>query len=85
MNDQIGSKNKKFKYKKNSQEMFSILNKFGNQEMAIKWAKDLDDKITGQTFAHYNPNTLVYKLVEELLGKSKDLNDELNEKYNLGK
>ncbi len=38
---------KKFIYQKNDLEMYSLLNKHGNQELAIKWAKELDENIIG--------------------------------------
>lgn len=85
INDKLKSKKKPFKYKKNAPDMYSLLDKYGNQELAIKWAKDLDSRINGENFASYNPNTLVYKLVEELTGKSKELNSEILEKYTEGK
>lgn len=77
-------KNKIFKYKKNDPSMYLLLNKLGSQDLAIKWAKDLNDKIIDEKFADYNPTTQVFKLVEELTGKSKDLNVELIEKHNDG-
>lgn len=85
INDKLKSKKKPFKYKKNAPDMYSLLDKYGNQELAIKWAKDLDSRINGENFASYNPNTLVYKLIEELTGKSKELNSEILKKYNEGK
>ena len=75
---------KTFKYKKNSTEMYNMLNKFGRQDLAIQWAKSLDERIAGESFANYNPATQVYKLVEELIGKSVTLNDEIIEKYRTG-
>ncbi|WP_445722810.1 RloB family protein [Flavobacterium sp.] len=65
INDKLKSKKKPFKYKKNAKDMYNLLDKHGNQELAIKWAKDLDSRINGENFASYNPNTLVYKLIEE--------------------
>ncbi len=75
----------KFTYKKNDLAMYALLNEHGNQDLAIKWAKELDENITGQNFSSYNPNTRVYKLVEELIGKSKTLNEEILEKFSKGK
>jgi hypothetical protein len=85
INIKKGKQKSNFKYKKNDPNMYFVLDKFGNQQLAIKWAKDLNDKIDGEAFASYNPNTQVFKLVEELLGLSKDLNQEIIEKYNEGK
>jgi hypothetical protein len=67
--------------KKKEPLMYALLNKIGRQDLAIKWAKDLSDKSAGQSFADYNPQTQVFKLVEELLGQSKELNEEIAKKY----
>ena len=64
--------------------MYSLLNQIGSQESAIKWAKELANSITGEQFANYNPQTMVFKLVEELNGQSQELNDELAKKYEVG-
>ncbi|HXH99151.1 MAG TPA: RloB family protein [Sphingobacteriaceae bacterium] len=84
VNKKKGIKKRAFKYKKNDPHMYALLNKLGSQHLAIKWASDLNDKIEGQAFSNYNPITLVFKLVEELIGKSQELNDEIMEKYNSG-
>lgn len=81
VNEKIGKKGK-FKYEKNSPNMYNILEKYGRQDLAIKWASDLNSKIVGERFAEFNPITQVLKLVEELSGLSKTLNDEMLEKYN---
>lgn len=85
INDKIHNNKKRFKYEKNSRKMFSILNTYGNQEQAIKWAERLNENLEGEKFADFNPATQVYKLVEELIGKSTQLNEEIMEKYNTGK
>lgn len=85
INDKLKSKKRPFKYKKNATNMYGLLEKHGNQELAIKWAKDLASRINGENFATYNPNTLVYKLIEELTGKSEELNSEILKKYSEGK
>lgn len=77
-----GKRTYTFKYLKNSLSMFSIVNQYGNQEQAIKWAKDLNKNFDGANFANFNPSTQVFRLVEELIGKSEKLNVELIEKYN---
>ncbi len=79
--NKLGKKSPKFTYEKNNPDMYKILEKFGDQDLAIKWAKDLDSKIQGESFANYNPITQVYKLVEELTGKSVKLNEEILAKY----
>lgn len=85
VNEKLGHKKKPFQYKKNDTRIFALLNKTGNQNLAIKWAKDLSSKIDGQNFANYNPQTQVFKLVEELIGQSEELNSEIIKKYEEGK
>jgi hypothetical protein len=84
INEKINNKKHPFKYKKNDLNMFTTLNKYGNQEQAIKRAKDLNDKYHGENFANFNPSTQVFKLVEELIGKSKKLNEEILLKFENG-
>lgn len=84
INGKLGKKKHQFEYKKNSPEMFNLLSKIGSQEYAIKWAKELANRISGEQFANYNPQTMVFKLVEELNGKSEELNEELARKYEQG-
>ncbi len=84
VNEKLGKKKNKFQYKKNSLEMYKLLSEIGNQELAIKWAKELANTITGEQFANYNPQTMVFKLVEELNGQSEELNNEIIKKYEQG-
>ena len=77
VNIKMGKGNKKYKYEKNVTNTYDILRKYGNQELAIRYAKSLDNNSIGEQFANYNPNTQVYKLVEELIGKSTILNEEI--------
>lgn len=84
INEKINNKKHPFKYKKNDLNMFSTLSKYGNQEQAIKRAKDLNEKFDGQKFANFNPSTQVFKLVEELIGKSEKLNKEMLQKFQKG-
>jgi hypothetical protein len=81
VNAKIGKKKKPFEYKKNDLEMYFLLKKIGSQDSAIKWAKELANGIAGEQFANYNPQTMVFKLVEELNGHSEELNAEIIEKY----
>ena len=83
VNGKLGKKT--FEYKKNSTAMYALLNKIGSQELAIKWARELAATLFGEQFANYNPQTMVFKLVEELNGKSEELNAELINKYEQGK
>jgi hypothetical protein len=84
INEKIGSKKCPFEYKKNALDMFDVLNRYGNQEQAIKWANDLNSKFEGKDFANFNPSTQVFRLVEELIGKSFKLNEEIIKKYENG-
>lgn len=84
INTKLGKRKKAFQYKKNDTEMYSLLNKLGNQESAINWSKELANNIAGEQFANYNPQTMVFKLVEELNGKSEELNAEIIKKHEEG-
>jgi len=84
VNTKLGKKKKAFNYKKNDKEIYNILNKVGNQKNAISWAEGLSNKIDGENFASYNPQTMVFKLVNELNGDSKELKAEILKKHNEG-
>ena len=57
-----------YKYKKNSKEMFELLEKYGSLEVAIRNAKKLENKyINNNNFSNHNPCTMVHKLIAELL------------------
>lgn len=73
-----------FSYKKNDAEMYKTLQELGNETNAINWAEKLEKTYTGQQYAKYNPCTTVYKLVQELRGQSKALNEEIEKKYEKG-
>ena len=64
--------------------MYQTLQIYGSEVNAIKWADALSKSYVVQQYANYNPCTMVYKLVEELTGKSKNLIDEINLKYETG-
>ena len=58
-----------YRYLKNSEEMNDLLKTYGNQDNAIRNAKSLTQNHEGrQDFANQNPCTMVWKLVEELMG-----------------
>lgn len=84
VNNAIRKGKKQFHYKKNDPNMYALLSKFGRQDLAFRWAKELNKNIIGEKFANYNPATQVYRLVEELTGISEELNSEIQEKYNKG-
>lgn len=73
-------KPKKFIYKKNCLEMFSILEKYGNQKQAITYAKKLILNHSCNNFSIHNPCTKVHLLVEELNGDSVELNEQIKQK-----
>ena len=54
----------------------------GDQSDAIRRAKSLENNYNNFNYAKQNPCTTVYKLVEQLIGKDKDLNKEIVEKAN---
>lgn len=82
VNDKItalskSKKPKKFEYEKNSAEMYSILEKYGDQKQAITYAKKLILNHSCTNFAIHNPCTRVHLLVEELNGDSSELNEKI--------
>jgi RloB-like protein len=77
-------KQKPFKYLKNLPDMYEILLKYGNQDQAVKWARELEQQYNDSKFATHNPSTMVFKLVEELTGKSETLNTQIIEKFRQG-
>jgi len=78
---QSKSKNpKKYIYKKNSEEMYFILEKYGNQKQAITYAEKLILNHNCDNFAIHNPCTKVHLLVEELNGDSIELNNQIKQR-----
>ncbi len=72
-----GKKSKKFVYKKNSEEMYSILEKYGNQKQAISYAEKLIATHNCSNFANHNPCTRIHLLVKELNGDSFELYEKI--------
>jgi hypothetical protein len=62
-----------YKYEKNSEEMFSILNQYGSQRTAISNAEKLESLYNDRRYSDHNPCTKVHKLIIELI--------KLTEKY----
>lgn len=58
--------NKPFVYKKNSPDMYALLQKYGNEAQAIIWAESLEKRYDNKEFATHNPCTKVHKLVSKL-------------------
>lgn len=71
-----------YKYAKNASDSFDTLNTYGSQENAIKWAEAKHSEYTDEKYASHNPCTTVYKLVRQLIGKDKELNEEIIQKIN---
>lgn len=58
-----------YRYEKNSEEMYILLKTYGNPDDAIRNAKRLSANFEGrQDYANHNPGTMVWRLVEELMG-----------------
>ena len=55
-----------YRYKKKSPETFDILQRIGNESLAIKYAQRLRESFSGTDYASHKPCTTVYELVEEL-------------------
>ena len=70
-----------FVYKKNSTEMYDILNKYGNQEQAINYAEKLSQMYNNLNYASHNPRTQVYELVKQLNRKDEILEDEIKKLF----
>ena len=54
------------KYQKNMNDIFTILMKYGNPKLAIRYAKRIIKDGEGKTSTEIAPGTKVYELVEEL-------------------
>jgi len=63
-----------FVYTKNRKDMFDLLTKYGDQNLAIKHAKNREKIYGGASdFANQNPCTMLYKIVTELFNLEKTL------------
>jgi hypothetical protein len=74
------SKKKDYVYAKNDPNNHRTINQYGCQDDAIRWAQGLHEKCMGERYHKHNPCTLVYKLVLQLMGVDKELNDEVSAK-----
>lgn len=54
---------KPFSYQKNSADMYQLLQEYGNETQAIKWAESLEKLYDDKEFATHNPCTKVHQLV----------------------
>jgi RloB-like protein len=85
INTQISAKSKskksiKYKYKKNSIDMYSILEKYGNQKFAIENSIKLLGNHNCRNYSNHNPCTKIHLLVQELNGDSDELNKKIKER-----
>ncbi len=68
-----------FVYVKNRTDMFDLLTRYGNRNLAIKYSHKLEDAYNGKRdFSNQNPCTTVYKLVVELFNLEKALTEDDN-------
>lgn len=64
-----------YKYAKNDSQNHRIINQYGSQDNAIKWAKKCHEQYSGGQFHIHNPCTTVYQLVLQLIGRDEKFND----------
>ena len=81
-NSKMWKSKKAYKYAKCSEENYSIMPQYGNQEQAIKYAEKQHSLCTDTRYADHNPCTTVYKLVKQLLNRDKELIATVMEKIN---
>jgi RloB-like protein len=55
-----------YKYEKRSANMYELLQQYGNEAQAIKWAEALEKLYNDKDFATHNPCTKVHRLVTKL-------------------
>ena len=67
-------------YQKNSIENYAIMSKYGNQDLAIQRAQKQEAIYNDNRYHTHNPCTTVYKLVNQLLNKDKELIDKVMDK-----
>jgi hypothetical protein len=73
----IQKHNPGFKYEKNQAGMRKLLNKYGDEEKAIRYAEQGAATYTDKRYSQHNPCTMVYKLVRQLRGEDTDFNKKL--------
>ena len=59
-------KGEKFKYEKEDPRIYELLQKYGNENLAIRYAQQLRESYEDTNYAKHNPCTMVDKLVEKL-------------------
>lgn len=69
-----------YEYAKNAKNNYQIMTQYGSMENAMKFAEAKSKDYTNQHYAQHNPCTMVFKLVQQLIGKDESLNKELMRK-----
>jgi hypothetical protein len=57
---------KPFNYQKNQVDIYELLQEFGNEELAIRYAKRLYEATKNLTPAEACPSTIIYQLICKL-------------------
>ena len=71
-----------YTYKKNSKEMYSLLETYASRDAAVKHAANLEKIYHGQrNYSSQNPCTMVHQLVIELFGLEKIIEEENENVY----
>lgn len=65
----VAANDKKYTYQKNAQDTHLLLEKYGNEALAIRNAERLMGTYFDQCYADHNPCTTVYRLVRLLRGE----------------
>lgn len=73
VNAQKAPKDKKYVYRKNDEENYTIMTTYGSLDDAIRNATKLCEQFKGYEYHSYNPCTTVHKLVLQLLNRDNDL------------
>ncbi len=68
---------KKYKYAKKDPDNYRIMTTYGSVDSALRFAEAKHLEYTDSRYANQNPCTTVYRLVRQLLGKDRELNEEL--------
>lgn len=69
----------KYVYQKNA-DNYTVVTTYGSQSDALRWAEAKSKEYKDKKYANHNPCTMVFKLVRQLIGEDKELNDELRDK-----
>ncbi len=67
----------KYVYQKNASQSRAIMTTHGNEEQAIRYAKNQAESFDNTRYATHNPCTTVYKLVLQLRGEDQEFNQKI--------